>query len=335
MTPRPIPQAADLVDGIGAGRVGELARAISMVENARPGFEDILSAIHRDLGRAHRIGITGPPGAGKSTLVDRMVEHYRRQDLSVAVVAVDPTSPFTGGAVLGDRVRMGSVALDRGVYIRSMATRGEQGGLATTTGEVCDVLDAYGFDRVLVETVGVGQTELAIAEIADTAMLVLVPESGDGVQVIKAGVMELADLFVVNKADRDGAEQLRLELHQMLETRRDEANEAVDGTAWLPPTILTTATAGTGVDELVHSLDRHLTWLHESGAFVERRRVRLARRTRAIVERALRRLVWRETEGDDRLSKGLEAVTEGSLSPYQLADEIVAAAIRTRSTGDA
>src|SRR3954451_19398964 len=221
---RPFSMDLDLlIAELVAGKTAALARAISVVENTRPGFERLLGEVHRSLGRARRIGVTGPPGAGKSTLVERMVTQYRSAGLKVAVVAVDPTSPFTGGALLGDRIRMESVALDQGVYIRSMASRGSLGGLATTTREVCDLFDAAGFDRILVETVGVGQSELDVGRMADSTVLVLVPESGDGIQTLKSGVMEIADIFVVNKADRTGADKLRQEIEVTLGIRRGNA----------------------------------------------------------------------------------------------------------------
>jgi LAO/AO transport system kinase len=344
----------ELLAALEARQVPALARAISLVENGRPEAEELLSALHPRVGRAHRVGVTGPPGAGKSTLTERLVQHFRQRGRTVAVVAVDPTSPFTGGALLGDRIRMESVSLDPGVYIRSMATRGEMGGLATTTREVCDILDAYGFERIIVETVGVGQSELTIAGTADTAVLLLVPESGDGVQVLKAGVMEIADIYAINKADRPGADRLRNEIEVMLGIRRGNAFRHIgahhrpadgrtggraDGAApgeagdWEPPALALSALENQGVEALVDAIERHAAHLARTGELSERRQARLVRHTREVVERALRQLVWRESGGEAMLQKGMERMATGSASPYEVAQDILAGVRREMGHG--
>ena len=310
------------------GSVPALARTISLVENGCPGFEEILSQLHPQVGSAHRIGITGPPGVGKSTLVERLVRHYRERGKTVAVVAVDPTSPFSGGAFLGDRIRMESVAQEEGVFIRSMATRGAPGGLATTTREVCDVLDAFGFERILIETVGVGQSELAIAGTADTAVLVLVPESGDGVQVLKAGVMEIADLYVVNKSDRPGAEHLVTEVQEMLAIRSESSAAAAKAPAWNPPVVQTVAIEDEGSEELLEALERHAETMQASGALSERRREGLVRHTQDVIDRSLKQRVWNDSHGQQRLMDGLDQMLSGAMSPYQLAEAIIDAGLR-------
>jgi LAO/AO transport system kinase len=337
--------------GLERGDTAALARAISLVENQRDGFEQLLAALHRKIGTrgapggpAHRIGITGPPGAGKSTLTEQLIRAYRERGLKVAVVAVDPTSPFTGGALLGDRIRMESVSLDPGVFIRSMATRGAQGGLATTTEEVADVLEAFGFDRILIETVGVGQTELDVAATAESTVLVLVPESGDGIQTLKAGVMEIAELYVINKSDRPGADKLRQEIEVMLGIRKGNAfvnvrphHGRLEGekvgrkhiptvqpsNVWEPPVLTTVASKGDGIAELISALDRHHDFLATSGKREERRKRRLAARTRAVVNRAIRQWVLDQTDAEALMARRLDDVASGARSPYDVAAEVL------------
>jgi LAO/AO transport system kinase len=341
---------SELLAQLRAGKRFALARAISLVENERPGFEALLHDVRGELGRAQRIGVTGPPGAGKSTLTAKLALEYRGRDETVGIVAVDPTSPFTGGALLGDRIRMTNISTDPGVFIRSMATRGSLGGLATTSREVADLLDAFGYDRVITETVGVGQSELEIAGTADSTVVVLVPESGDSVQAMKAGLMEIADVFVINKADRPGADRLAQELELMLHMRLGEGAPAEGGHhgvslrtvgraarersieaaeergAWAIPVLKTVAQSGEGIAAVAETLDRHAVYLRESGELARRRRRRLAERVRGVVERELRRGVWESGGGEAMLAESLPALESGEESPYSVAARIVRAA---------
>src|SRR5262245_16088430 len=268
--------ADDLIQRTLAGERVPLARALSWVENEHPRAAALLDVCFGRTGRAHRLGITGPPGAGKSTLVTKLALEYRARGETVAVVAVDPTSPFSGGALLGDRVRMNELSGDDGIFIRAMATRGSMGGLAVHTAQACDVLDAAGFGRILIETVGVGQSELEVAQTADTTAVVLVPESGDAVQAMKAGLMEIADLFVINKADREGADRAAQAIRSALH-RRTRTSE------WHIPVLLTAASIGRGVPELVEKFEAHLHWLTVTGTLERRRRQRLEQRLETLV----------------------------------------------------
>jgi LAO/AO transport system kinase len=350
---------ARLLEDFDAGRKPALARAVSIVENHRPGFDVLLGRLHPRIGRGWRIGLTGPPGAGKSTMTTQLAAAYRAQGLTVGIVAVDPTSPFTGGALLGDRIRMEQIALDPGVFIRSMATRGSLGGLAAATREVCDVLDAFGIDRILIETVGVGQSELDIARTADTSVVVLVPESGDSIQTLKAGLMEIADVFVVNKSDRPGADRLRNELEVMLGMRdgnalrnvpshhgvdlgraltheeklamnparaaREAAREGGAGAErWTPPVLRTVAAKGEGIDLLLDAVGRHVAYLEASGALAERRRRRLRERVVEVVEHRVRTRLWSDRATAAWLDEQLPAVEAGTATPFTVADALLA-----------
>ena len=308
------PDLQTRIDSLRSGDPRALARAISTVENRAPGWSDLLKALFPHTGRARMIGLTGAPGAGKSTLVDQLAKLYRQQDRTVGIVAVDPTSPYTGGAILGDRIRMQGHFADPGIYIRSMATRGSLGGLARSTADVTSVLDASGRDVILIETVGVGQDEIDIVRLADITVVILVPGMGDDVQTIKAGIMEIADIFVINKSDREGAERVEREIRalQSLATRND---------GWTPPIVKTVATEGTGMHELTAAVAEYESYLQKENRALKKnvenwqeRLIEMLRDT--MLEKARAQL------GDGNLTSLAAEVAEHKRDPYTLVEEL-------------
>ncbi|GAA1693589.1 methylmalonyl Co-A mutase-associated GTPase MeaB [Kribbella yunnanensis] len=316
--PRRTPPVSELVDRAREGDSRAVARLISLVEDESPLLREVMAALSPYAGHAHIVGITGSPGVGKSTSTSALVTAYRGTGKRVAVLAVDPSSPFSGGALLGDRVRMQDHALDKGVYIRSMASRGHLGGLSWSTPQALRVLDAAGFDVVFVETVGVGQSEVEIAGMADTTIVLLAPGMGDGIQAAKAGILEVGDLYVVNKADRDGVQNVTRDLRHMLALA-----ERPEG-AWVPPILKTVASRNEGVDEVVTAIEDRLTWMRGNGVLDDRRRSRARDEIEAIAMTALRRR-FAHLHGDARLDVLAAKVAEGNTDPYSAADELIAA----------
>ena len=302
-----------------SGDARALARLVSLVEDWGPGLRPVMKALAPYTGRARVIGLTGAPGVGKSTVTAALVGAYRERDLRVGVLAVDPTSPFSGGALLGDRVRMQDHAADPGVFIRSMASRGHLGGLSAATPQALRVLDAAGFDAVLIETVGVGQAEVEIASLADTTLVLVAPGMGDAIQAAKAGILEVGDIFVVNKYDKPGAQETVRDLRTMIAMAQRGAGD------WKPPIVMTTATAGDGIADLVAALDAHWAWLDSSGERDRRRLARAREEVAAITVAALRQRMG-GLPGDSRLDSLAAQVASGELDPYTAADELVAAA---------
>jgi LAO/AO transport system kinase len=300
-----------------------LARLITRIENRMPDVPEIMRAIHDRTGRAYVLGITGPPGAGKSTLVDRVTSLLRAEGAAVGVIAVDPSSPFTGGAVLGDRIRMQAHTLDPDVFIRSMATRGSLGGLARATGDVIKLMDAFGFPWIIIETVGVGQTELDIIRQADTTVVALVPESGDSIQAMKAGLMEVADVFVVNKADRDGAHALMAELRFSVHLHYTSAAGPRD-VDWEVPVLAAQAAHDVGIDALLEQVRKHRGALEQGGALEKRRQARRRAELEALLVEELSAQITARVQADPALARTLDAVATGALDSYSAVARIVA-----------
>lgn len=304
------------IERIRSGDVRALARAISAVEERTPQGSELLKALFPFSGKARLLGLTGSPGAGKSTLVDQLAREFRKQEKTVGIVAVDPTSPFSGGAILGDRIRMQAHYADPGIYIRSMATRGSLGGLARTTADVATVLDASGRDVVMIETVGVGQDEVDIVRLADVTLVILVPGMGDDVQSIKAGIMEIADIFVINKADREGSERVEREIRAMqsLAPRNDR---------WTPPIVKTVASDGTGVSELAAAIVQYEEFLLGSDAGLKRRTQSWEQRLMEMLRDRVMEVVMAEHLRPEALASYAQQVAKHERDPYSLVDEIV------------
>jgi LAO/AO transport system kinase len=293
-----------------------LARLISWVENRHSELPQILDHVYTKVGKAYRIGFTGPPGAGKSTIVNGVTTLYRKSGKTVGIIAVDPTSPFSGGALLGDRVRMSTIGMDSGVFIRSLATRGSVGGLSRAAGDVADVMDAFGKDLIIFETVGVGQSELEIVEYADTTIVVLVPESGDGIQAMKAGLMEIADFYALNKSDHPGADRSMMEIEAMLELKKDSK-------AWHPSIVKTIAINNQGIDNITEQIEAHRQYLENSGELAKQRRNKLLKKYRHVVEDAALQAFWTKHR-IEQFDKGFE----NQESPYRISQRLIQSVIR-------
>ncbi|MFC7136415.1 methylmalonyl Co-A mutase-associated GTPase MeaB [Halobaculum litoreum] len=334
----------DLVAELLDGKHRALARVITKIENRSPGYRDIVSRLHAHTGTADVIGITGSPGAGKSTLVDKLAKTYRDRGDTVGVIAVDPSSPYTGGAVLGDRIRMASNVGDMDVFFRSMSARGTLGGLSTATADAVKALDAFGKDTVIIETVGAGQNEVDIVKTADTVCVLVQPGSGDDVQMLKAGILEIGDVFVVNKADMDGAERTVAELEEMIHMRENPAAglhtghhgpvddeemarvavDEPDAEAWDPEVVQTVATSGEGVDALIDTLGAHAAWLRESGRIDDKARGRYAEEIRQLVRADTAALLEEVIDARGGIDALADEVLTKETDPYSVADELVA-----------